>query len=122
MLTRVGELLTTSPAVWLIGFTVGVTVLVMTSLLGMTLGLLLCVPLAVLATAAIDLKDRMLILRRRILFTRQRTSRRQFLAMALAVFIVAVVTDVLGWLLQSFILGNYDDQVRRHQTRKPPKK
>jgi hypothetical protein len=63
-----------------------------------------------------------LILRRRILLTRQRTSRRQFLATTLSVSIAATLTAALGWLLGDFIVGSYDEQVRRHTTGKPKPK
>ena len=80
-------------------------VLVLTSFLGATLGLLLVIPLVVVATAAADLKGRLMILRRRILLTRQSTTRRQFLATILSVLIVTCLTGGLGFLLRGFILG-----------------
>ena len=118
---RVGELLTTNPTVWVIGFAVGVVVLVLTSLLGAAVGLSLLIPLVVVATAVVDLKGRLLILRRRILLTRQSTTRRQFLAMILSVLIVTCLTGALGWMLRGFILDSYDEQLRRHMTRRPKK-
>ena len=121
MLARVGELLTTNPTVWLIGFAVGVVVLVLTSFLGATLGLLLVIPLVVVATAAADLKGRLMILRRRILLTRQSTTRRQFLATILSVLIVTCLTGGLGFLLRGFILGGYDERLRQHITPRPKK-
>lgn len=121
MVVRVGELLTTNPTVWLIGFTIGVVLLVLTRVLGVTLGLLLVIPLVVVATAAADLKGRVMILRRRILLTRQSTTRRQFLATILAVLLVTCLTGALGWMLRSFILGGYEEQLRRHLTPRPKK-
>src|SRR5262249_52734742 len=119
VLVRVGELLTTNPTIWFIGLTVGVCVLVLTSLLGAALGLLMLIPLVVVATAALDLKGRLMILRWRILLTRQSITRRQFLAMNLSVLVVAAVTTAFGWTLRGYILGSYDEQVRRHMTRRP---
>jgi xanthine/uracil permease len=122
MLARIGELLTTRPAIWLAGFAVGMTTLVLMSLLGTAGALLAAVPLLLVSAAVIILKDRVLILRRRILLTRQRTSRRQFFATLLSVVITAGLTATLGWLLRAFIFGSYEDQVRRHMTpKKKPK-
>jgi hypothetical protein len=108
--------------IWLIGFGVGVTFLVGMSVLGPVSSLLLAIPLVVAAAAVFVFKDRVLILRRRILFTRQRLSRRQFLATTMSISIAAALAAVFGWMLRTFILGSYDEQVRRHLTRKPPKK
>jgi len=119
---RVGELLTTNPAIWLSGFAIGVVVLVMTSLVGALLGGLLLIPLVVVAAAVLDLRGRVMILRRRILFTRQTTTRRQFVAMMVSVFLVAASTGALGWILRGFILGSYDEQLRQHMTRRPKKR
>jgi len=122
LLVRVRETLTTNPSVWLGGFAVGVVVLVMTSLVGLALGLLLAVPLTLVAAAILDLKGRVMILRRRILVTRQSASRRQFLALTVSILGVAGLTGVLGWMLRNFILGGYDEQVQRYMTRRPKKK
>lgn len=122
MLTRVGELLTGHSVIWLIGVAVGVTFLVGMSVLGPVSSLLLAIPLVIIATVAFVFKDRVLILRRRILFTRQHLSRRQFLATTLSISIAAALSALFGWMLGNVILGSYDEQVRRHLTRKPPKK
>ena len=122
VLNRVGELLTGHAAIWLIGFAVGVTFLVSTSVLGPASSLLVAIPSVIVAAAAFVFKDRIMILRRRILFTRQRLSRRQFLATTLSISIAATLSALFGWMLGNFILGGYDEQIRRHLTRKPPKK
>lgn len=119
---RVGELLTGRAVIWLIGFAVGVTFLVGMSVLGPVSSLLLAIPLVLVAAAAFVFKDRVLILRRRILFTRQRHSRRQFLATTLSISIAAALSALFGWMLGNFILGSYDEQVRRHLPPKPEKK
>ena len=122
VLTRVGELLTGHAVIWLIGFAVGVTFLVGMSVVGPVSSLLLAIPLVIIATAVFVFKDRVLILRRRILFTRQHLSRRQFLATTLSISIAAALSALFGWMLGNVILGSYDEQVRRYLTRKPPKK
>jgi hypothetical protein len=122
MLTRVGELLTGYSVIWLIGVAVGVTFLVGMSVLGPASSLLLAISLVILGAVAFIFKDRVLILHRRILFTRQRLSRRQFLATMLSISITAALAALFGLMLGNVILGSYDEQVRRHLTRKPPKK
>jgi hypothetical protein len=119
VLSRVGDVLTSSGAVWMIGSAVGVTVLVAMSMLGPVVSLLLATPLVLAAAAALVLKDGALIVRRRILITRRRVSRRQFLATALSISFAAGLTIVFGRLLEAFILGSYEDQVRRQLS--PPK-
>lgn len=122
MLTRVGELLAGYSVIWLIGIAVGLTFLVGMSVLGPVSSLLLAISLVILGAVAFVVKDRVLILRRRILFTSQRLSRRQFLATTLSISITATLSALFGWMLGNVILGSYDEQVRRHLTRQPPKK
>jgi hypothetical protein len=121
-LTRVGELLTGHAVIWVIGLAVGVTFLIGMSVHGPLSSLLVVIPLVVVAATALVFKDRILILRRRILFMRRGLSRRQFLATTISISIAAALSAVFGWMLGTFILGGYDQQVRQHLTRKPPKK
>jgi hypothetical protein len=114
-----GEMLTTRPAIWVVGFAVGLTFLVLTSLVGPLLGVLVTIPLVIAVTAGVILKDRVMIIRRRILLTRQPAARRQFVAAALSASAVAVVTAAFGWVLGDFMRSGYDDQVRRYLNRKP---
>ena len=122
MLSPVGELLTRHPVIWLIGFAVGVTFLVGMSVLGPVSSLLLVIPFVVVAATVFVFKDRIMILRGRILFTRPRLSRRQFLATTLSISIAATLSALFGWMLGNFILGSYEEQLREHLTRKPPRK
>lgn len=121
VLSRAGELLASHMVIWLIGLGVGVTFLVGMSTLGPTRALLLALALVVFAATAFVLKDRVMILRWRILVTGQRLSRRQFLATTVSIFIAAAVSALFGWMLGTFILDSYEEQVRSHLTPKRSK-
>ena len=121
--TRVSEILTTRTAIWVVGFAVGLASLVVVTVLGLIVAGLLVVPFVVAGTAGVIAKDRVLILRRRILVKRDpQMSRRQLLAMMLAVSVAAGLTAALGWLLGTSMLTGYNDKVQRYMTRKPKKK
>jgi hypothetical protein len=120
VLTRVGELLTGHPVVWLTGLAVGITSLVLTSLVGTVPAVVVAVVLLIAATIVIMFKDRVLILRRRILVTRQPLSRRQFIATGVSVAITTALSVGLGWMLRAFIFSSYEEQLRQHQ--RPKKK
>lgn len=116
---RMGEMLRTRPAIWVVGFAVGLTFPVLTSLGGALLGGFVTIPLVIAVTAGVILKDRVLIVRRRILFTRQQAARRQFVAAALSASVIALVTAAFGWILGDFMRSGYEDQIRRYLNRKP---
>jgi hypothetical protein len=119
VMLRVMELLTHRAAIWIVGLSLGGVTLVIMTVFDKTLAWILLVPLAVAGATAIIIKDRAVIVRRRVLFKGEVISRRQAFSVMLAVFLTAGATAWAGSFLGASIVDNYNERIRRHLRRKP---
>ena len=115
------ELLSERAAVWLIGLAAGLVILAVAYTLGPEAAGLVALPVALAGAAGVRVRDRVWILRRRIVVVRNPISRRQFLAIVIAVALVAGLTSILGWLLGASVLGSYDERLKNRFRKKKKK-
>lgn len=118
---RVVELLVSRGVVWLCGLAAGLVLLVVGFTLSVELAGILVVPVIFAATLVVRARDRVWILRRRIVIARDPISRRQFFAIMVAISIVAGLTSVIGWYLGSSVVGSYDERLRNRFRKKKKK-
>lgn len=121
VMLRVFELLTERAAIWIVGLSLGAVSVVIMTVFNAAVAWVLVVPLAVAGAIAIIIKDRVIVVRRRLLVKGEVISRRQALAMMLAVSATASATAWAGSFIGSSIVNSYNERIRRHLTRKPPK-
>jgi hypothetical protein len=112
------DLLGSRGEIWLIGLVAGLVILVVAYTFGPGAAALLALPVALAGTAAVRVRDRVWILRRRIVVMRDPISRRQLLAIMIAVSIVAGLTSGLGWFFGSSVLGSYDERLKARSRKK----
>lgn len=118
---RVVELLGSRGAIWLLGIAAGLGVLAVAYALGAIAAGLLALPIVLAATAAVRVRDRVWIIRRRIMVVPDRISRRQLLAIMIAVSIVTGLTSALGWYLGATVASSYDEKLRARFRKKKKK-
>jgi len=111
--TRVVELLFGRGAIWLAGILAGVAILIVAITLGKWAGALAAAPFVLAALTAIRMNERIWIVGRRIMVRRDRISRRQMLAMMIAISIVAGLTTGLGLIIGASVRRSYEDQLQR---------
>jgi hypothetical protein len=116
---RIVELLFGRGAIWFAGIVTGTGILVVAIMLGTTAGALVALPFVLAAVVSLRLKDRLWIVGRRILVRRERISRRQMLAMTIAIGVVAALTTGLGWIVGASVRRSYEEQLRRRIRAKP---
>jgi hypothetical protein len=117
---RVGELLLRRPAVWVAGvLSTTMTVLVHPDIESPA-AIALALTLVVLGTGIIVARDRWWIVGGRPIVRRDRRSRRQLLALGIAVGAVTVGTGLLAWWLRSTMHAVYEEA--RAQRRLPSRR